>query len=90
MSSLHVGDRLILEPTIATSYGEQKMGPTPCTVISIHPNGRFFRVMFEPNSGSPGWVEAFPCPDQPNRMPYDPEDPKSQPQTIQRHVKKRK
>ncbi|MCQ2439463.1 MAG: hypothetical protein MJ074_06850 [Oscillospiraceae bacterium] len=54
---MRVGDKLMLEPTIATSYGAHHAGRTLCEVIWIHPLGRFFKVRFQGNCA--GWTECF-------------------------------
>lgn len=54
-----VGDKLRLRPTFDHEFAmEDTKGPRDCTVIYIHPEGRFFVVEFRSGLGIP-WRETF-------------------------------
>lgn len=56
---MQVGDILELEPTIEAMSGLGTVGPLPCRVIYIHPEGRFYTVEFTSRVTGERWREAF-------------------------------
>ena len=61
---MQVGDILKRTPTIEAMSGLGTVGPLPCRVIYIHPEGRFYTVEFTSRITGERWREAF-WPDRP-------------------------
>ena len=60
---MQVGDILERTPTIEAMSGLGTVGPLPCRVIYIHPEGRFYTVEFTSRITGERWREAFWPPD---------------------------
>lgn len=56
---MKVEDILERTPTIEAMSGLGTVGPLPCRVIYIHPEGRFYTVEFTSRITGERWREAF-------------------------------